>query len=740
MRRHARFASVQRRSLLSVLSLGVLWGACVNPELQRESAGTVSRLSVENSIPDQRESSSSLRYPSARLGAVVDDYHGTLVADPYRWLEDPDSSETRQWVRAENDLTQAWLAETSTRDELRERLQQLWNYERYSLPMEQGGRYFYLHNDGLQEQSPLFVSDSAQGEGRLLLDPASFSSDGTVSLAEQVPSPDGKLLAYGTSDGGSDWIRWRFLDVESGERLPDEITRNKFGSLDWTADSQAVVYARFPAPTAGNELHERNTSNEVCMHVLGTKESEDIVLRAASPAGNFLWPIMTSSRKAVVIYERDLNTRNNSLEVISLVGASRGRGVRLVDGFDAHYDYIGNDGNQFWIQTDLGAPNGRLVGIDLFSPERASWRELIPEREQALEGAYAVGGRLILQYLRDAKSEVRLHETDGRYVQTLQLPGTGSVRGFSGELTDGVTWFSYTDFSTPSENWELEIASGKTRLLRRPQVSFDPALFETKQVFYSSKDGTRVPMFIVHRRDLELPGDHPTYLYGYGGFNSPQTPHFRSSNALWLERGGVYVVANLRGGSEYGEAWHQAGTKLQKQNVFDDFIAAAEWLVANGYTSPENLAIAGGSNGGLLVGACMTQRPELFGAALPAVGVMDMLRYQQFTIGRAWAGDYGLSENPEEFRALHAYSPLHNIRDGVAYPATLVTTGDHDDRVVPAHSYKFAARLQAAQAGAEPILIRIETRAGHGRGKSTSMRIDEVVDRFAFLSRVLKGG
>ena len=683
-----------------------------------------------------------MSYPDARLGDVVDVHHGTPVPDPYRWLEDPDSAETRAWVTAQNELTFEVLAGLAQRAEIRARLEALWDYERYSLPVVRGGRFFFTRNDGLQEQAPLHVADSATDEGRLLLDPSSFSADGTVSLADWRPSPDGTLLAYATSDGGSDWRRWRFLEVETGRHLPDELTRNKFGVLGWMEAGAGVVYARFERPTDGAELHQRNASNEVCLHLLGTPEAEDLRLRAASPEGHWLWPSVTHDRRAVVITERDTTAEKDRVELLSLVGASRGRGLELIGGFDAQYDFVGDDGERFWFQTDQGAPNGRLIEIELARPQREHWRELVPEREVALEHASAVGGHLLLSYLRDAHSELRVHRLDGRLVRTQELPGLGTAGGFGGELGDERTYFSFTSFTTPAEVWSLDVAGGQTELLRRPQVDLDPTDCEVRQVFYASADGTRVPLFVVHRRGLERDGRAPTWLYGYGGFNNSLTPYYSTSRRVWLERGGVLAIPNLRGGGEYGEAWHRAGTKLQKQNVFDDFIAAAEWLIAEGYTSPEHLAIAGGSNGGLLVGACMTQRPELFRVALPAVGVLDMLRYQHFTVGWAWARDYGTAEDPGEFAALHAYSPLHNLREGVRYPATLITTGDHDDRVVPAHSFKFAARLQAAgeaHAG-HPYLIRVETRGGHGMGKSTSMIIDELADQLSFAEAFTKPG
>jgi prolyl oligopeptidase len=468
---------------------------------------------------------------------------------------------------------------------------------------------------------------------------------------------------------------------------------------------------------------------------MGTPEAQDIVLREASPEGHWLWPSVTNSRRAVVITERDTTAEKDEVHVLSLVGASRGRGLKLVSGFDAQYEYFGNRGEELWFKTDLDAPNRRVIAIDLLHPERERWRELVPERDAALDEASAVGGHILLSYLRDAHSELRVHATDGGLVRTQELPGLGTATGFGGEFDDPETTFVYTSFTTPAEVWSLDVAGGETRLLRRPDVDLDPEDYEVRQVFYHSPDGTRVPMFLVQRRGLERTGDRPTYLYGYGGFNISMTPSYGTQFRVWIERGGLLAIPNLRGGGEYGEAWHRAGTKLQKQNVFDDFIAAAEYLVAEGYTSPAHLAISGGSNGGLLVGACMTQRPELFAASLPAVGVLDMLRYQHFTIGWAWARDYGTSADSAEFAALHAYSPLHNVREGVRYPATLVTTGDHDDRVVPAHSYKFAARLQAAGASdtSNPYLIRIETRAGHGAGKATSALIDESADELAFL-------
>ena len=723
--------------LCSLFSLG----GCVSPESDTtgggEGAAASERGGAAGGARRGGAATSALRYPEARAGDTVDVYHGVEVADPFRWLEDTDSAETRAWIEAENAVTESFLAAQPEREALRERLAELWNYERYSLPRRGGASWFFTRNDGLQAQAPLYVSDAPDGAGRLLLDPNTFSADGTTSLADWVPSPDGALLAYSTSKGGSDWRTWRFLDVTTGEELPDVLTRNKFGGLDWMDENVGVVYSRFERPTEGEELLERNGSNDIALHLLGTPEEEDLVLAPTSPEGHFLGAQTTESRRAIVVTRSDWKIRKNEVEVLSLVGSSRGRGPKIIEGFDARYEFLGNDGDRMWFKTDLDAPNGRVLQIDLFEADRERWVEAVPERDVVLEGGSVVGGHLVLEYLRDAHSEVRVHGLDGALVRTQELPGLGSVSGLGGRNDDTVTAFYYTSFTTPTEVWELEVATGSMRRLRHPNLGIDPADFTVRQEFCTSPDGTRVPMFVVHRAGLELDGTNPTLLYGYGGFDISLTPSFGVQNLVWLEQGGVYVMANLRGGGEYGKEWHEAGTKLRKQNVFDDFIACAEWLIESGYTRSDRLAIAGGSNGGLLVGACMTQRPDLFGACVPAVGVMDMLRYQSFTIGWAWAGDYGTSEDPEEFAALHAYSPLHNLQDGVAYPATMVMTGDHDDRVVPGHSFKFAARLQAAQGGPEPVLIRIETRAGHGAGKSTQMRIEEAADELTFLRAAL---
>src|SRR5262245_7516132 len=686
-----------------------------------------------------------LAYPEAERGHVLDVYHGETVADPYRWLEDPDAPATRAWITAENALTFAYLDGIPARARIRARMTELWDYERYELPVQEGGRVFFRRNDGLQNQSVLFVVEPNAKNPRLLLDPNTFSSDGTVALASFVPSGDGKQLAYATSDGGSDWRTWKVRDVDTGAELADSVA-SKFGGVVWAPDGSGFYFARYDAPPPGTELQAKNPPPDVCFHRLGTDASADVVI-ARRPAQTGRSQSFSLSEDGTVLFQAvlDVASRKNELYRVPLVRkdggwTAAGEPEALVQGFDARTFPIGDDGATVWVQTDLGAPRGRIVGIDPRAPAREHWRELVPEAPEAIEAADEVGGKLVVQYLRDARSLVRMFEPSGAELGEVELPGLGTAAGFQGEHEDTTAFFSFTSYTTPSAIWRLDLASHKSTLYRQSQLKFEPAEYESEQVFYPSKDGTRIPMLLTHRRGRAPDGRVPTYLYGYGGFGIALTPTFSVPNLVWLEMGGLLAVPNLRGGGEYGEAWHEAGTKLHKQNVFDDFIAAAEWLVDNKYTSRAKLSIGGGSNGGLLVGAVLTQRPDLFGAALPAVGVRDMLRFHKFTIGWAWVSDYGSSDNPEEFKALRAYSPLHNIRPGVTYPPTLITTADHDDRVVPAHSFKFAAAMQAAQAGPAPILIRIETKAGHGAGKPTSKQIEETADRWAFLVKELQVG
>ncbi|QOY92404.1 S9 family peptidase [Massilia sp. UMI-21] len=680
----------------------------------------------------------SLTYPVSKKVDQTDNYHGTTVADPYRWLEDANSAATKEWVTAQNQVTQAYLAQIPQRAAIRERLTQLWNYERYSVPGKEGGRYFYTRNDGLQNQSVLYTLKDLGGQPRVLLDPNTMSVDGTVALAGMEVSPDGKLLAYSTAASGSDWNEIRVRDIETGKDLPDHIKWVKFSSTAWTKDGKGFFYSRYDEPKEATKLADVNYFQKLYYHRIGTPQSADTLVYdrpdqkewgfGASTTDDGRYLIITTTKGTAPKYR------------ISYKDLSRpdAKVVDLIDNFDAGYEFIDNIGSVFYFSTDRKAPKKRIVAIDVDKPLEANWKEIVAESGDTLAGADIINDQLVLEYLKDARSVVRVHDLKGKPVREVKLPGIGTVGGLSGKRNEAETFYSFTGFTTPTTIYRLNLETGQSTVFRQPKVDFDPANYETRQQFFTSKDGTRVPMFIVSKKGLTLDGQNPTYLYGYGGFNIALTPSFSPANLAWMEMGGVYVVANLRGGGEYGEAWHQAGTKLRKQNVFDDFIGAAEWLVANKVSSPRKLAIGGGSNGGLLVGAAMTQRPELFAAALPAVGVMDMLRFHKFTIGWAWTSDYGSSENPDEFKALVKYSPLHNLKAGTCYPATMVSTADHDDRVVPAHSFKFAAAAQAAQAGAAPILIRIDTKAGHGAGKPTTKLIEEVADRWGFLARELE--
>jgi prolyl oligopeptidase len=677
-----------------------------------------------------------LNYPPSHPDpTVVDFYHGQAVPDPYRWLEDLDSEQTRAWIEAQNRLTFDYLQRIPARQRLLERLRQLWNYEKYSQPFKEGNRYFYFKNDGLQNQSVLYTQESLEGEARVLLDPNTLSEDGTVALSGIAISRDGRYLAYGLSRSGSDWQEWKVRDIETGEDLPDHLRWIKFSGASWTLDGQGFFYSRYDEPAPGSEYESANYFQKLYYHRLGTPQSEDLLVyhRPDQKEWGFAGGVTEDGDYLIISVWRGTDPKNllfykNLRDPSSPV-------VELIREFQAEYAFVGNDGSRFWLLTDLQAPRRRLVAIDLDNPGQL--QEVIPEAEETLQGVSLIHNQFVAFYLKDAHTQIRTFALDGTYLGEIPLPGLGSASGFGGKRHDTETFYTFTSFTTPPTIYRYDFTSGRSTLFRQPQVDFDPQAYEVQQVFYASQDGTRIPMFLVHRRGLARTGDHPTLLYGYGGFGISLTPSFSVGLVAWLEMGGVYAQPSLRGGGEYGEAWHQAGTKLNKQKVFDDFIAAAEWLMANGYTNPSKLAIAGGSNGGLLVGACLTQRPDLFAAALPAVGVFDMLRFHKFTIGWAWISEYGSPEDPEEFKALYAYSPLHNLKPGTAYPATLITTADHDDRVVPAHSFKFAAALQAAQGGSQPILIRIDTKAGHGAGKPTAKLIEETADRWAFLVQVL---
>lgn len=681
--------------------------------------------------------------PSYPDPTVVDIYHGQPVPDPYRWLEDLDSEQTRAWIEAQNHLTFNYLQQIPARQRIRERLTQLWNYEKYSQPFKEGGRYFYFKNDGLQNQSVLYTQESLEGQAQVLLDPNTFSEDGTVALAgiaisrarDSGAEHAGRYLAYGLSCSGSDWQEWKVRDIETGEDLPDHLRWVKFSGASWTLDGQGFFYSRYDEPAPGSEYESANYFQKLYYHRLGTSQSEDVLVyhRPDQKEWGFAGGVTEDGNYLIISVWRGTDPKN--LIFYKDLRDPQSPVVELIREFEAEYSFVGNDGSRFWLLTDCQAPRRRLVAIDLEQPDQV--QEVIPEAEETLQGVSLINNQFVAFYLKDAHTQIKTFALDGSYLGEIPLPGLGSASGFGGKRYDTETFYTFTSFTTPPTIYRYDFTSGTSTLFRQPQVDFDPQAYEVQQVFYTSKDGTRIPMFLVHRRGLARTGDHPTLLYGYGGFGISLTPSFSVGLVAWLEMGGVYAQPSLRGGGEYGEEWHQAGTKLNKQKVFDDFIAAAEWLIAHGYTNPAKLAISGGSNGGLLVGACLVQRPELFAAALPAVGVFDMLRFHKFTIGWAWISEYGSPENPEEFKALYAYSPLHNLKPGTAYPATLITTADHDDRVVPAHSFKFAAALQAAQGGSQPILIRIDTKAGHGAGKPTSKLIEEAADRWAFLVQVL---
>ncbi len=682
-------------------------------------------------------SAAPFAYPQARRSDQADDYHGTVVADPYRWLEDPDSPETRAWIEAENALTFGFLEQIPARAAIQQRLTRLWDFERYGTPSLQGGRYFYGRNDGLQNQGVLYVAETLDAAPRVLLDPNTLSADGTVALAGSAVSEDGNYLAYGLAAAGSDWTEWHVRDVQTGADRADHLRWVKFSGASWAKDGSGFYYSRYDAPRAGEELQQANYFQKLYFHALGTDQSADTLVYERPDEKEWGFGGYVSEDGHYLIISIRQGTERKNRVYFKTLASPDAPVVPLLDGFDASYSFLGNDGGVFWFRTDSDAPRGRVVAIDTANPDPAQWREVIPEADETLEGVSLVGERFIAAYLQDAATLVKVFALDGTFERAVDLPGLGSAGGFGGKRAQTETFYSFTSYTSPAAIYRYDIPTAQSTVFRRPTVDFAQDDFETTRVFYAGKDGTRIPLFLTHKKGLTLDGQNPTYLYGYGGFDVSLTPSFSPAVAAWLEMGGVFAVANLRGGGEYGQTWHDAGRRDKKQNVFDDFLSAAEWLIDSKYTSPPKLAIGGGSNGGLLVGACLTQRPDLFGACLPAVGVLDMLRFHLFTIGWAWTSDYGSSDNAEDFAYLHAYSPLHNLEPGTAYPATLVTTGDHDDRVVPAHSFKFAAALQAAQSGSAPALIRIETRAGHGADKPTAKVIEEAADRWAFLVKVL---
>jgi prolyl oligopeptidase len=689
------------------------------------------------SFQQKMTSPQPLTYPITRKGDRIDNYHGTKVNDPYRWLEDPKSKETQTWINAQNKVTFGYLNQIPIRNKIKQRLTKLWDYEKYSIPFKEGNRYFYLRNNGLQNQNVLYTLNNLSDEPKVLLDPNALSKDGTVALSGFSVSDNSKYLAYGLSASGSDWQEWKVRDIQTGKDLQDNLKWIKFSGASWTNDSKGFFYSRYDEPNKNAKLEDINYYQKLYYHRIGTPQSEDILIynRSDNKEWGFDGSVTEDGKFLIISVWQGTDSRN--LVFYKDLTQQKSKVVELINKLESNFSFVDNDGSTFYFRTDLNAPRGRIVAIDIKKPTRTNWREVIPQSEETLENVGIINNKFVADYLKDARSQIKVFDLKGKFVREVELPGIGSAKGFKGKRNDTETFYSFTNFTTAGTIYKYNMVTGKSSIFREPKVDFNPDNYEINQIFYSSKDGTRIPMFIVHKKGITLDGNNPTYLYGYGGFNVSLTPNFSVSALVWMEMGGVYAIPNLRGGGEYGEEWHQAGMKKNKQNVFDDFIAAAEWLIANKYTKPAKLAIGGGSNGGLLVAACMVQRPDLFGAALPSVGVMDMLRFHKFTIGWAWTSEYGSPDNVEDFKVLYAYSPLHNLKLGTAYPATLITTADHDDRVVPAHSFKFAAALQAAHKGNAPVLIRIETKAGHGAGKPTTKIIEESADKWGFLVRVL---
>jgi prolyl oligopeptidase len=743
---------------------------------------------VAGTLTAQTTATPTLTYPAAARGTQVDNYHGTSIADPYRWLEEVDAPATTAWVEAENRLTDSFMASIPERPAIKNRLTQLWNYARYSAPFKENGRYFYFQNTGLQNQSVLLVQDGRNAAPRVLLDPNTFSADGTVALSVTAPSDDARYLAYSISTSGSDWRELHVRDVRSARDLPDTVKWVKFSGISWTHDNKGFFYSRYDEPTSGNKMTNTNRNHKLYYHRVGEPQSRDQLVydRPDQPDWLFSGNVTDDGQYLIITVSQGTDVRTR-LYFIDLDNPGKPEidnpVFRLIDKTEAEYDFVGNRGTMFYVRTDRNAPKGRIVAISIENPREERWNTIIPENKDALVGATMAGDDIVANYLQDAHSSVRFFTgaRDDRREQRpragqpqqpprnpgsiyddtstaplltrerpqalgggfslrseLPLPAIGTVGDIHGRQGDDELFYSFTSFLYPTTTYRYDLKSRRNEVFKAPTVAFDASSYETRQVFYASKDGTRVPMFITAKKGIQLDGNNPTLLYAYGGFDISVTPSFSAANVAWLEMGGIYAVANLRGGGEYGKDWHEGGMLAKKQNVFDDFIGAAQYLISQKYTSTPKLAIRGASNGGLLVGAVMTQRPDLFGATLPEVGVMDMLRFQKFTIGWAWTSDYGSSDKPDQFAYLRAYSPLHNIKPATCYPPTLAFTADHDDRVVPGHTFKFVATLQAAQSCGNPILVRIETKAGHGAGKPTTKLIDEAADRFAFLVQELR--
>ncbi|MEP6947018.1 MAG: prolyl oligopeptidase family serine peptidase [Acidobacteriota bacterium] len=675
-------------------------------------------------------------YPKPRRGDQVDDYNGVKVADPYRWMEQTDSAETRAWIDAENKLTNAYLSTIPEREKIKNRLTEIWNYERYSAPSKVGNFYIYSKNDGLQNQSVLYKASSINDPGSVFFDPNKILADGTAALSGSQFTDDGKLWAYGVAIAGSDRTEWHVMDVATGKLLPDTLAPNRQGVSAWMKDNSGFFYSGYDPVKPGQELKATTKFQKIYFHKLGTPQSQDKVIYERPDNGDYFsgsgisedgrWLIISvgkGTERMNMVYFKDLNNPDSKI-------------LPLIENLDNDWNFIGNDGSTFYFHTDKDASRGKVVKVDVLSADH-KWNDVIAESPDTLNGVQFLNNQFVLNYMHDAYTKIKIFETSGKWVRDVTLPGIGTAGGFGGKRKESETFYSYSSYNAPPTIYRYDMKSGKSSLFREAKVKFDPSAYEVKQVFYPSKDGTKVPMFLTYKKGMKLDGKNPTILYGYGGFNIPSTPGFSVGRIAWLEMGGVYAVACIRGGSEYGKDWWKGGSRLNKQNVFDDFAYAGKWLIANNYTSTPKLAIQGGSNGGLLVGATLNQNPGLFGAAIPQVGVMDMLRFDKFTIGWAWKSDYGSSDDPADFKVMYAYSPYHNAKPGTKYPPTLVTTSDHDDRVFPAHSFKYTAAMQYAQAGDAPVLIRIQVRGGHGAGLPTTQQIEQQADIYGFLVKSL---
>ncbi|MBI5217489.1 MAG: S9 family peptidase [Bacteroidia bacterium] len=680
---------------------------------------------------DQKEKQMKYEYPEPRKVYQADDYFGTKVEDPYRWLENDTSKETAEWVKAQNKVTFDYFAKIPFRDKIRERLKQLWDFPKTTAPFKKYGHYFFYKNDGLQNQSLLCVKEKIDEEEKVLLDPNRLSENGTVALTKIGISKDGKYLAYGIARGGSDWNEVFVKEIESSKELDDHLQWVKFSNSAWFKDG--FFYSGYSAPKKGTELSKKNEYHKLFYHKLGTKQSADnIIMEDKKNPLRMFYAQVTDDEKYLLIFEENAGNRGQAVYYKDL-SKPNSKIINLIGGFENEFSFIDNTNNNLLFRTNFKAPKYRLVSIDVNNPGKENCKEIIPEKENVLESCQAAAGKIVISYMKDAYTQIELYSYDGKPAGKIDLPGIGTVTAFNGGKNDSIAFYTFASFVTPGDHYKYDFSKSRSEIYQSSKIKFDGTKYETKQVFFKSKDGTKIPMFITYKKGLVLDGNNPTIIYGYGGFNVSQTPDFKIPYVLWLENGGIYAVVNLRGGGEYGKAWHEAGTKLKKQNVFNDFIAAAEYLIKEKYTCPDKLAARGGSNGGLLVGAVVNQRPDLFKAAIATVGVMDMLRYQKFTIGWNWVSDYGSSDNKDEFRYIYKYSPLHNIRENINYPAVLITTADHDDRVVPAHSFKYISTLQEKYKGPNPVMIRIETMAGHGAGKPTAKLIEEYTDVFSFI-------